>query len=43
MPEVAVKMSGINKSFGGVSVLKDIFFEVSRGEGVRTDAVSKCS
>lgn len=32
MAEVTLEMSNINKSFGGVSVLKDVSFEVSKGE-----------
>ncbi len=32
MAEVALEMSNINKSFGDVSVLKDVSFEVSKGE-----------
>ena len=32
MPEVALKMTGVNKSFGGVRVLKDVDFEVYKGE-----------
>jgi len=30
--EVALKMANINKSFGGVSVLEDVSFEVFKGE-----------
>ncbi len=32
MAEVALQMSGVNKSFGGVKVLKDVDFEVYKGE-----------
>lgn len=32
MAEVALQMTGINKSFGGVRVLKDVDFEVYKGE-----------
>ena len=32
MSEVALKMTNINKSFGGVRVLKDVSFEVYKGE-----------
>lgn len=32
MPEVALQMTGVNKSFGGVRVLKDVDFEVYKGE-----------
>lgn len=32
MPEATLQMTGINKSFGGVRVLKDVDFEVYKGE-----------
>jgi ABC-type sugar transport system ATPase subunit len=32
MPEVALQMTGVNKSFGGVKVLKDVDFQVYKGE-----------
>lgn len=32
MPQVALKMTGVNKSFGGVRVLKDVDFQVYKGE-----------
>ena len=32
MAEVALQMTGVNKSFGGVRVLKDVDFEVYKGE-----------
>ena len=32
MPEVALRMTGVNKSFGGHKVLKDVAFEVYKGE-----------
>jgi len=32
MPEVALQMTGVNKSFGGHRVLKDVDFEVYKGE-----------
>jgi ribose transport system ATP-binding protein len=32
MPEVTLQMTGVNKSFGGVRVLKDVDFEVYKGE-----------
>jgi len=32
MAEVALQMTGVNKSFGGVKVLKDVDFEVYKGE-----------
>jgi len=32
MPELSLQMTGVNKSFGGVRVLKDVDFEVYKGE-----------